>query len=650
MTRPHRRASLALGGACLGAAAIAWTVAGALAFQNPQTGKPAPTFRARTDLVQLDISVLDKARRPVRGLTAADFIVLEDTKPQTVSIFEAIEVPGAVAPPVGWMRDVTPDTATNEGKVTRLWLLVVDDALVPTDPYAIKHSMQNVHELVDRFGPEDLVTIVFTADSRPAQDFTSDRTKLLVTLKDYNPGWIMDPASKDLFETGSLKTILGVIDTMSAVPHVRKALVWVSPGPFMPNLIVTPKRATGARGPEMAGQIGTARKVEIAHQIFEYARRANVPIFPLTPSAKNGMPSDLLITFANQTAGHAYVNVDAGEGPAMDRIFEENSAYYLVGYYPTNTKADGSYRRLDVKVKNRPDVEVRTRSSYYAPKPGDKPPATPNESLGRAAAHPVQVQDLAMHASAVPVAVSGEPGAAIAVVVSLPPPPGAVDTSARVTATTELRMTAVTTEGDKKASQVQTSTVALRGGSRAAGGYDVVGRLDLPPGRVRVRIAALQEEAGKVGTVMVDTIVPNFAKDAASMSGVAVGIIPERPVGSRETIASLLPIVPTARRDFRQSDVVAAVFYVYQQVRAEGLLPAEINIRVTDVKDIAVVSENHTIEAASFSAKQTPAAAPFQCRIPLDKLPPGPHLLTIEAKIGEMAIRRDVQFVVRNQP
>ncbi len=41
-----------------------------------------PQFRAAVDLVHLDVSVLDRNRRPVRGLSASDFIVLEDGKTQ----------------------------------------------------------------------------------------------------------------------------------------------------------------------------------------------------------------------------------------------------------------------------------------------------------------------------------------------------------------------------------------------------------------------------------------------------------------------------------------------------------------------------------------------------------------------------------------
>ena len=40
-----------------------------------------PTFRSGADLVQMDVSVLDKDRMPVSGLTAADFVVREEGKP-----------------------------------------------------------------------------------------------------------------------------------------------------------------------------------------------------------------------------------------------------------------------------------------------------------------------------------------------------------------------------------------------------------------------------------------------------------------------------------------------------------------------------------------------------------------------------------------
>src|SRR5258705_10125346 len=74
---------------------------------------PPPSFRANVDLIQLDVSVLDKAHQPVRGLTAADFTVLVDGVPRAVMAFKAVELPKPVPPSAPWIRDITPDVATN---------------------------------------------------------------------------------------------------------------------------------------------------------------------------------------------------------------------------------------------------------------------------------------------------------------------------------------------------------------------------------------------------------------------------------------------------------------------------------------------------------------------------------------------------------
>ena len=68
--------------------------------QSPTQEPPRQViFRDRIDLVNLDVSVLDKDRRPVRGLKATDFTVLEDGKPQNIMAFLAVDVPEPEPPP-----------------------------------------------------------------------------------------------------------------------------------------------------------------------------------------------------------------------------------------------------------------------------------------------------------------------------------------------------------------------------------------------------------------------------------------------------------------------------------------------------------------------------------------------------------------------
>ena len=77
----------------------------ALTASQPQAPAQAPAFRSGIDLVHLDVSVLDRNRRPVRGLIPADFTILENGKPQELAAFKAVEA-AAAAPPVPWIRDV----------------------------------------------------------------------------------------------------------------------------------------------------------------------------------------------------------------------------------------------------------------------------------------------------------------------------------------------------------------------------------------------------------------------------------------------------------------------------------------------------------------------------------------------------------------
>lgn len=119
-------------------------------------------------------------------------------------------------------------------------------------------------------------------------------------------------------------------------------------------------------------------------QLLQRANRANVSFYPIdarglivfdNPIELGVPPSvdrewltarfDYLKMMAEQTDGHAILE-NSNVGAAMKKAFTDVGSYYLLGYYSTNPKLDGKFRRIRVEVK-RPDAHVRNRPGYLAP-------------------------------------------------------------------------------------------------------------------------------------------------------------------------------------------------------------------------------------------------------------------------------------------
>jgi VWFA-related protein len=73
---------------------------------------------------------------------------------------------------------------------------------------------------------------------------------------------------------------------------------------------------------------------------------------------------DSMRFLADETDGTAIINTNNIAG-MLQRIADDLSSYYLMGYYATNTKTDGRYRSISVRLK-RPGIMVRARKGYRA--------------------------------------------------------------------------------------------------------------------------------------------------------------------------------------------------------------------------------------------------------------------------------------------
>lgn len=70
-----------------------------------------------------------------------------------------------------------------------------------------------------------------------------------------------------------------------------------------------------------------------------------------------------------QTGGAVYLPKTTGElDLAFDQIAADLSQQYVLSYYPAPEQRDGRLHKLDLRVKSRNDVRVRSRKGYYAPK------------------------------------------------------------------------------------------------------------------------------------------------------------------------------------------------------------------------------------------------------------------------------------------
>jgi hypothetical protein len=90
---------------------------------------------------------------------------------------------------------------------------------------------------------------------------------------------------------------------------------------------------------------------------------------PALDTLRVGNRVDSLRTLAETTDGLAVVNTNDLTG-GVGRLVSDLTSYYLIGYYPTNARADGGYRRISVSVTRR-GVTVRARRGYRAPSAGE---------------------------------------------------------------------------------------------------------------------------------------------------------------------------------------------------------------------------------------------------------------------------------------
>src|SRR5262249_20678561 len=178
------------------------------------------TFRAKTELVLVNVTVRDKNGNPVKDLKREDFTVLEDNKPQQIASFDlenidavvsssAVEAPllATAQPPSGAVSPSTSAPSLSGLKDHRLIVLFFD--LSSMQPEEIDRAATAAETYVEAsMSPADLVAVISLGNSMTVnQEFTSNKELLKKSLQGLNPG------AGQGFEEGPTGTTEGTPDT-----------------------------------------------------------------------------------------------------------------------------------------------------------------------------------------------------------------------------------------------------------------------------------------------------------------------------------------------------------------------------------------------------------------------------------------------------
>jgi VWFA-related protein len=329
---------------------------------DPQAEQRPPTFRTRTELVRVDVSVVDRRGAPVSSLTPEDFQIEEDGVPQPIQSFKYVAVNGfpeagdEVSLPIRSPEHARAEAARDDVRVF----------LIFWDEYHINRLVgaQRAREVLTRFvrsafGPKDLVAIMDPLTPVDAIRFTRDRLELAEAIRTLRgrSGEYMPPRSvveeahmQAMGDIERLRSEVSLSALKSAAVHLgslregRKSIILLSEG----------MRGLGRD------------EARIISDLIEASNASNTAIYAINPrglTMRRMRSFDMMEALAAETGADYTSSNDPGQ--ALLRVVKQSSAFYLLGY-ASRGPMDGKFHKIKVRVK-RDGMEVRARSGYWAP-------------------------------------------------------------------------------------------------------------------------------------------------------------------------------------------------------------------------------------------------------------------------------------------
>jgi len=643
---------------------------------------PLTTFKTTTKLVVLDVFVRNKAGNAVENLKKEDFTLLENGKPQEISVFEfqrisAEPAGGAVSAVV----DGTPPARANAinvdtaGKVKyrdkRLLVLFFDfSSMQPQEQ--IRAQQAALKFIGEQMTPADMVSIMtLGASVQVVQDFTNDRDRLTRIVRGFSVGrsselaieadtgdassgeyngaaFSADETEFNIFNTDRKLIGLETAVRMLAPLPEKKALIYFSSG--------IPKTGT-----ENTSQIESTVNAAVRANVSFYPvdARGLIALVPggdaskamskgasmftgaaiTSQKTKLNNQQETLSTLAEDTGGKALLDSnDLSLG--ITQAQEDLGSYYILGYYDTNGVADGKYRRIQVNLAKSVQATAEYRPGYYAGKEFTKSSSADKERQLQEAlvlGDPVTDLPIALEINYfrlvkdrffVPVAVK-IPGSEITLARR-----GGADTA-------DFDFIGQVTDSRGHIAANVRDTIRVKLGEAASG--DLASRaiqydtgFTLTPGQYRLKFLIRENQAGKMGTFETGFVVPNLAADRTGLhmssvvwSGQRIPIASAVGAGTNQKFLADHPLVsdgqkliPSITRVLSKKQSLYVYFEIYDPTQAADSRKPQVVASVSLYRKGVKTLESDPVQLSTLM-KTREGTMPVQFQVPLAKLAAG---------------------------
>ena len=623
---------------------------------------PQATFQTTSQLVVETVSVKDKDGNPITGLTAKDFAITEDGVPQSIKFFEFQKLTDAppsqpTNPRIELLPRLTktqiaPETPGDFRYRDRRLLALYFDMTAMPQPDQLRALKAAKSFVQTQMTGADLIAIMaYTSGAvQVLQDFTGDRNRALSILEtmivgedenapqeaDTGAAFGQNDSEFNIFFTDRQLAALQTAATMLGRLQEKKSLVYFASGLRLngtnnqAQLAATINAAirsgvsfwpVDARGLMAQAPLGDATRGSVGGIGMYNGTAAN------TVTANLQRSQDTLWTLAADTGGKALLDSnDLARG--ITQAQRAITSYYLLGYYTTNSNADGKFRKIKITLTNGQSATLDYRQGYYAGKDYSKfNNADKERQLEDALLQPDPVTDVTI---AMEIGYFQLNRAEYFVPIAVKIPARELG-NARVDFIGEVK-----DEFGITVSNVRDKVDIKRGTTSRPIEYD--SGFTLLPGKYKIKFLARDAESGRMGTFATEFVIPNLNKEEKRIPLSSVVLSSQRidlkdaiyTVGKDKSQFSPLvqdgmKLIPSVTRVFsKQKDM-----YIYLQAYQQGTDDLQpLTAYITFYKDETKSFETTPITITEAQPNRL-RTMPIKFQIPLEKLSPGEYICQV---------------------